>query len=176
MCVDKKRLLLCLFVGACAKNPAPSGWLAPAERAQRDPYGGWIEISYRVAERDAVARGEFIAVSDDSVFVLPPRADLAAIPRAQIRRAKVAFYDAQWAGLATWTIIGSLSTASHGWFLGISLPIWTIAGPVATGAASRGPIESVRSQRDWEAVSKFARFPQGLPEEIDRAVLRPKGD
>lgn len=160
-----------VLLAACANNPAPSGWLPSPDDTPQDPYGAWIEV--RRGDR-VRARGELIAVHDDSVFVLTQRGELVALDRSRINGARIAWFDAQWGGLAVWTTVGTLSTLSHGYFSGITLPLWLIVGPIATGAQSRVPIESVERESQWREMRMFARFPQGLPQGLDRSVLRPR--
>ncbi len=62
-------------------------------------------------------------------------------------------------GLLAWTIIGTVSTLSHGFYSLISAPVWAIVGSISTttGWNPRLGLESCRSARP------YARFPQGMP-------------
>ena len=175
MRADSVRLaLVCCAVwggAGCARNPAPAHWLPTADAAQYSAFGGWIVLEYAATNASLLPGGELIAVGRDSVFVLPPAGTVTAIPKAAIQRATVAAFDAQWGRLAVWTLVGSLSTLSHGVGLLISLPVWVIGGSLATASASRAPLLDAEA---WRDVQKFARFPQGLPPGLDRARLRPK--
>ena len=163
------------LAAACAGNPAPRGWLAPARDAVSDPYGAWVELELPSAGKQVPSGGELIAVASDSVFVLTQDATFYAIARADVTRARVAYYDSQYGQLAAWTTIGSLATLSHGFLLVFSLPVWAIGGSVTTGGQSRAPLVDVgENKHSWDAVTKYARFPQGLPTELDRERLRPK--
>ena len=168
-------LSLVLGFAACTSNPAPKGWLAPAPEAVSDPFGAWVRIELAPAGNQTPLGGELIAVAVDSVFVLTPDARFHAIAQADVTWARVAHYDSQFGQLGTWTMLGSVTTLSHGWFLSLSLPVWTIWGSLTTGAQSRAPLEDVREGKNsWEAVGKYARFPQGLPPDVDRGRLQPK--
>ncbi len=171
-------LLAAAVVAACRPNPAPRGWLAPAERAAADPYGAWIVVQLRGAPSTDEVRGEFIAVSNDSVFVLTQAAEFRAVAQADAARALVASYASQYDLLAVWSLMGTLATASHGWFAIASAPVWLITGPIATASQSRAPLEDVTPDRGswvaWVDVSMYARFPQGLPLSLNRSQLRPK--
>jgi hypothetical protein len=132
-------LALIALATACSTNPAPRGWLAPAPIAVSDPYGAWVHITTPSAGKQVPSGGELIAVGLDSVFVLTPDGEFHAIARADVTRARVAYYDSQYGQLAAWTTMGSLATLSHGWFLVFSLPVWTIGRracrPSWTGSA-----------------------------------------
>jgi hypothetical protein len=159
-----------LMTVTCARTPGPPGYLEPAEVEQRDAYGTWIDVHYE--DNRTELSGEFIAVEPDTVFVLT-RSGLRAIPRTMIKAARLGTYDSEWYKLAYWTTGGAFLTVSHGWYAAISAPVWIVTGIIAAASVSNGPIEEVNGNNDfrWQEVSKFARFPQGMPPGIDRTVL-----
>jgi hypothetical protein len=77
--------------------------------------------------------------------------------------------------MLTWTLVGSLSALSHGWWSLVSLPVWGFAGGGAT-AVSWNPRLGLES---CERARPYARFPQGLPDVYaprfdPRAAARPR--
>ena len=156
---------------ACGRNPAPRGWLAPALEEQADPYGAWIVLS-KLGSTFEVG-GELLAIERDSVFVLPPDGTVRTVPRDSVRRAQIAFYDAQWDQLVAWTGVGAVSTLSNGVLLVFTLPLWAVGGSIATSMQSNHAIRRVDSASAWDAVRMYARFPGGLPENLPR-ILPPK--
>lgn len=62
--------------------------------------------------------------------------------------------------LLAWSLVGTVSTISHGFFAIISATVWAAAGTAASWAtwSPRLGLESCERARP------FARFPQGLPE------------
>jgi hypothetical protein len=163
-------LMLAASTMACAQNPAPVGWLAPAMAAQNDPYGAWIVVT---TSDGGGASGEFLAVERDSVFVLSLDSTVRAVPRATVRHAQIAFYQSQWSQLVLWTALGSLSTISNGLLLVFTFPTWVIGGTIAGASESRAPLREVTRPEDWDTVRMYARFPAGLPENLPRRI-RPK--
>ena len=159
-----------LTVSGCASTKAPSGWLPDARQSAYEASGGWIAAQVGPRDSSREVRGELIAVQGDSVFVLTV-AGFEAIPAARIRAAQVASYDVNWGILSGWWVAGTLSTASHGWLLIVSAPIWILTGSLSTAAASRAPIVRY-PDRAWYELGSFARFPQGLPPGLDRSALR----
>jgi hypothetical protein len=169
-----RRLLAAALAGTtlgCAHNPAPPGWLTPAQQAQADPYGAWIVI-WRVGGGPAET-GEFLAAEGDSVFVLSNDGEVRTLLKESVLRAQIWFYDSQMDALAGWTLLGSLSTGSHGFFLIFSLPVWIVAGPLATRSQSLAPLTQVNRAESWADVRMYARFPAGLPANLPR-TLPPK--
>ncbi len=169
---------------ACVSNPAPSGWLPPAEDVATEAFGGWITVDTAAqAQRGGYAAasaapgaeiaGELIAVHADSVFVLS-ESTLVAVPRARVRGATLFAYDAHWGEVATWGFLGTLSAISNGWYFLLTGPTWIITSAIAAGSRSRAPMVSLADPGGWERLRMYARFPQGLPAGLDRPSLRPR--
>jgi hypothetical protein len=172
--------LLGVVVTGCAGTGAPSGWLPNAAATQEEAHGAWISIQHS-SEGEAVrTEGELIAVGDDTVFVLATdgtAGSLVAIPTSPDLTAKLGTYSPAIGGIVVWTFLGTVSTVSHGKFLILSAPVWIITGTVVGINQTRGPIERYPGDNPWDAWNElrvFARFPQGLPESVDRAMLAPK--
>ena len=173
--------LLGVLVSGCAGTGAPGGWLPSAAATQEEAHGAWIQVerlsdNYKVI----ITEGELIAVHEDTVFVLVSdtlEGDLVAIPRTESLEVKLGTYDPSTGGIVGWTLLGSVSTISHGVNLIFTLPIWIITGTVVGNTARSSAIERYPGDFDWDSLSSlrvFARFPQGLTESIDRAALEPK--
>ncbi len=182
------RVLIMLLVAGCATTGAPRGWLPTPSEAESQAHGGWIIVRY---DGTAEARGELISVAGDSVFVLPETGILTQIPKAAISRAKLTGYDAQAAKFSALTALGLPILGGALWTLGNAMadgdledergfPIVVASvgfGLVATWPLSfltgciAGPVQSRKPQvkyppTSWLAFRKYARFPQGLPEEL----------
>jgi hypothetical protein len=163
---------LVLFALGCASTTAPLKWLSPPRETQRLAYGGWISANYTADRKKSEAHGELLAIHTDSLFVLAAN-NLIAIPLKKITKAKLTAYDANTGPLTAWSVLGTLSTASHGFGLIISAPVWIISGTAATSAQSYAPQLSF-PKKSWGEFRKYARFPNGLPPNIDRRALRSK--
>jgi hypothetical protein len=155
-------LLLC--TSACFHSTAPPGYLVTVNEAQATAFGGWAEVDLLDGR---TVEGELIAATPDSIHVLGLH-DWFALPTSALRRVTVTGYrvplDAFWTAGA----LGGISTLSHGWFLILSAPMWAVVTSTAAASASRAP--RVRSTNHLE-LRKYARFPQGLPPDVDRLRL-----
>ena len=169
--VRRLSLGVAVACAGCAHNSAPQGWLPKPAEAQAAAYGGWIELSYKQATEQR-ADGELIAVSADSVWMLDQDQALV-IPTVSIKQGKLTAYAAQKGPLALWTVLGTLSTISNGWFLIFTAPMWIVGGSLSVGSESRAP-ERKSPQLSWEELAPYARFPQGMPEGIELSRLRAK--
>jgi len=153
----------------CYQSSAPPGWLPLPIDAQRDGFGSWIRVQAQ-PRTVPLAEGELIAVDADSIHVLAD-GRLVSLARATLCCAELAAYRTDLAELQAWSAVGVLSTASHGFFLVLTAPVWLLAGVSTTAAASLAPrIISA----DPFALRPFARFPQGIPPGLDRTALRSK--
>jgi hypothetical protein len=177
MCaIERFRLFLALMLGSlmcsCASLHAPPGWLPPARSDQVDSFGGWIQLRTTSAAGSVDLSGELIALDADSLFVLSS-AELRAVALNEIARADVIWYDSEARLAGLWTVLGTLSTPSHGVGLIISAPVWIVIGGLATSAQSwQGRVKW--PDKDWETIRAYCRFPQGLPPGIDRRALLPR--
>lgn len=161
-----------IMASGCASTYAPKGWLPPAEEAQSQAFGGWISVKYNDGTKETYVDGELIAVNDDSVFILADKG-LVALSKSQILNATATGYDAKTGSLAAWSVFGTATTISNGLFLVFTAPIWIITGSAATASASHAPQE-VYPRKQWNQFHKYARFPFGMPEGLNRQSLRPK--
>ena len=169
--VRRLSLGVAVACAGCAHNSAPQGWLPKPAEAQAAAYGGWIELRYKQATEQR-ADGELIAVSADSVWLLDQDQALV-IPTVSVERGKLTAYAAQKGPLALWTVLGTLSTISNGWFLIFTAPMWIVGGSLSVGSESRAP-ERKSPQLSWEELAPYARFPQGMPEGIELSRLKAK--
>jgi hypothetical protein len=156
-------------LAGCYRHSAPPGWLARPEDA-RQAFGSWIEIRDRPGTPTQALAGELIAIDADTVHVLAD-GRLVSLPRTSLCCVTVTAFRMDYSPLQLWAAIGTLSTASHGFGLILTGPVWLIAGTAAASAASYAP--RIRST-DPAALRRFARFPQGMPSGLDRATLRSK--
>jgi hypothetical protein len=173
-------LLIALNIGGCAGTSAPRGWLPSVYDSREVAWGAWAEVELLEEVSSNKVKGELIAVHKDTAFVLTSDG-LASAHRMQIKAIKLSTYDSQHWTYVSWTTLGVVSTASHGILLVASAPLWLIFGAMTTAAGSRENQVLCRSRefdmaedRCWSHLSKFARFPQGLPDTVDRGTLLAK--
>jgi hypothetical protein len=156
-------------VAGCYQSSAPPGWLPSPVDAQRDAFGLWISVRGQ-PKTAPLAQGELIAVDADTVHVLAD-GRLVSLARATLCCAELTAYRMDLSELQLWSVLGMVSTASHGFVLILTAPIWILAGTSATSAASYAPrIVST----DPVILQPFARFPQGIPPGLDRTTIRSK--
>ncbi len=163
-----------ILLSGCAATYAPYGWLSNPDQLQTEAYGGWIVVTYSTKNSGNNKKmGELIAVSYDSVFVLAD-STLTVIPTFAISHARITEYDSHVGELGLWVFFGMASTISHGWYLVLTAPIlWLLAGTIAASSRSHDPILDY-PKASLKSFKSFARFPQGLPQNLNRRALKPK--
>ncbi|MFH1526805.1 MAG: hypothetical protein ABIG69_09165 [Bacteroidota bacterium] len=164
---------LLLFFYGCASVKAPYNWLPEPEYTVKELYGAWITIE--IQNEPNTIGGEFIAFQNDSLFVFTSQG-IPSISREKVVNVVIDLYQRETNKVALWSILGTLSTISHGFFLGISAPIWIISGISSGVSASHGGLfEKDNPSNEWlESMKKFSRFPNGLPPSIRLEELKPK--
>ena len=172
-----------LFFYGCATSYAPDNWLPNTDQIQKEAYGGWLTLyisDYSGTENygtPAITSGEFISSDSNNVYLLTVD-NLLTINKSEIQEAILELDDKNTGEYAIWTTLGTLSTLSHGMFLTVSAPLWIIVGSsAASGESLRDRyVEELPAAIYWDKVQKFARFPQGIPPDLDLKELKPKSD
>ena len=165
-----------LALAGCASAHAPFAYQQSPAQAESTAYGGWISLEGGDKHHRVLASGELIAVHSDSVFVLGD-SGCVALRLADVKRGRFEAYQPSTGGLSAWTLLGTLSTASHGVGAVISAPVWILVGSLATGSASRSGTRQVPTEphASWSQLADYSRFPEGLPPGLDWTTLRRRG-
>lgn len=151
-------LTAALLAGAtgCLRNLDPSP--RSIATVQTDAHGAFAVVS--VAGQDAHL-GELIAIGPSEVWVLSGD-ELIQTPLQSVSELEIYPYEVSTAGLVGWGLLGTLSTLSHGVWLVFSAPVWILTTTITSVGHSRTARE-LYVPGDWQALAKWARFPQGLP-------------
>ncbi|MDH3208297.1 MAG: hypothetical protein OEO79_16975 [Gemmatimonadota bacterium] len=165
-------LLTSCATTACATTTAPRGFLPDVAEAQTSAYGSWIDVLYEDQAGNVRVRGELIAMTPDSMWVLGGDEGWA-IATSAIRGGQLAAYDSGGRDAGVLTALGTVSTISNGAFLIFTAPMWLIVGSSAAAAQSRVPLSDL-TESGWSEISSFARFPQGMPPGMLLGELEPK--
>jgi hypothetical protein len=135
--------------------------------------GGWVVITMAGKE---LRRGELIALGRDTVFMMDHGA-LKSIPRSSVLSAKLFLidYPVTPGGAGAWTALGVVSSASLGFGAIFAAPLWLIVGGINTSVVARDADagDLAFPPAKLEEFAMFARYPQGLPEGVERSMIRP---
>ncbi|MBV6440743.1 MAG: hypothetical protein DYG98_14995 [Haliscomenobacteraceae bacterium CHB4] len=121
--------------------------------------------------------GEIIEVNTNEIKVLPVTkvGGIRTIPKSSIPNADIviSLTSNNPEGIATWAGLINLAPLGHGYFFIFSVPVNLAATiPVANNATKS--TYRVRYPQDisWDEMKKFARFPQGIPENVKPEELK----
>ena len=133
-------------------------------------HGSYIKV-YDGKERRTI-KGEVISVDEREMIVLEKNSYKTIVHK--IQKEDIKYFRLKYAKSSdySWTIpVYALATLSHGWFLVITLPINLI---VTISVTASGPKSLSYTDKTikYEELNMFARFPQGLPENVYIGDLR----
>ncbi len=158
--------LLFVLIGLLFSCSVPQ-YLPPSQQIDVNRYGSHIKLFQKNGKR---VSGELIAVDHQSVVVLVESTkNCITVPINQIYRFKLRYARPAHYG---WSIpLFTLSTISHGFFLIITAPLNLI---LTISVTVGGENAFTYSQKDmsYEKLIMFARFPQGIPSNVDLANIR----
>ncbi len=170
-------IALCLFASC-----APNAYLAKPKNIQNTKYGAYVKV---ISNRHHVlAKGELIAVTKNGILVkFAERRPFSiysigsysefpidSIDKIKIRVARTSDHPE---AISTWASLLCVSTISHGFFGLITLPVNFYVGiPIALDATWATYSFTYPYQISRSEIYKFARFPQGLPKNIEIKDIR----
>jgi hypothetical protein len=163
--------VVCLiFLVSCASVRAPHGWVPSREKVKTDAFGGWIGVT---DSSKVLLQGELIAMSDDSVFVLT-KEGFRGVAKSRILSARLIIYNTTEGSYALWTFVGTLFTLTNGTFAVLTLPAMLISGIASTSTEAKRVNYVDYPANNWELLGRYARFPQGLPSDLETSSLTPR--
>ncbi len=135
-----------------------------------------LVIEVKTTDRNKVL-GEIIEVGEGHILLLPvkdPASSIISLDRQDVKEADVivATTSDKPGTIALWGGLQNILVLSHGAFAIITLPInLAISISLAQDAAKGTYRVKYPDNIEWEEMSKFARFPQGLPREISPELI-----
>jgi hypothetical protein len=159
--------LLAIIIGSC-NSPE---YLPSVDKIDVNQYGSHIRINNN---NKTIAEGELIAIDSSEIVVLTGPDVISTkkcviVPVKEIHRFKLSYAKPKHYG---WTIpLYTLATLSHGFFLMFTAPVNLI---VTVSATSGGENAFTYSDKEmtYEKLKMFARFPQGIPQDVGLADIK----
>ena len=162
-------ILLIVMLNCCSTIKAPIGSVPNRKALRTDCYGGWLDL--RLNSSNDTVTGEFIAANEDSIYIMQSgKVQTYAI--SNISSARVITFNNSRGAYVVWTVAGSLLTISNGGFLVFTLPPVLISGILTTVAEAKRINYLDYPSNSFKELSKYARFPQGMPEGIKTSDLK----
>jgi hypothetical protein len=162
-----RRFVIALLV-VCSGGCSSPKYVPSHADLVRSEHGALI----RVFGHHANIEGELIAADLDKVTVLPFRGPCITVPTSAMSGFVVRYARARHYG---WTIpIGLLLPYIHGAFSIYTLPLHLI-GTIPVTVAGEKSYRLTEKELSPDKLHLFARFPQGLPENVPLSRLRGEG-
>lgn len=157
---------------------APDGLRRPVD--DDEPFGYTVEVTVG----GQLWRGELVGCDEGGVYLLLHEAGKAAAQYLgwdAFQEGKAAQYlgwdafqegeidvpGSSVFGILAWGLLGTASTASHGWWAMVSAPLWALTTIVTTVAYAvtddESFPESAPGRNPCCDLARWARFPQGVP-------------
>ena len=163
---------LCILAIACVRNPTPNLWLPTAAESQTQAFGGWATVTWPAKPKPPALHGELIAVGPDRLWILAD-SGVQEVAKSAVESVVVDGYRQDVGPVVKAWTLGSVLAITNGYWSVFTIPIWAAAGSHALREAWSYARVQFPSQ-PWEAMSRYARFPQGLPAGVDLRAIQAK--
>ncbi len=158
---------------ACAHQGVPDRSLpmgAPYEDGEELP--SLEEVPVRgvpteVTLHGCTGQGELLAADDEAIWLqvegVTDLTHIEVVRWKDVQEVSIELHESDAGWVAGWTAAGVVSTASHGLFLVLTVPVWLIVGISAGSAEAAGNDAVAKNSEQYFQLFQFARFPQGMP-------------
>ncbi|MCU7549647.1 hypothetical protein OCK74_11010 [Chitinophagaceae bacterium LB-8] len=165
-------IIILTLICSCRTVNAPRGSVPSRTGIENDAYGGWISAVLEDGQQPI--SGEFIAVSNDSLYIMCSE-QVQCIVSSSVKTARIILYNTQTSSYALWTTLACIGTFANGAFAAFTFPAALATGIAATNAEANRINFYDHPRYSWQKLKKYARFPQGLPAGIRIEELKPRG-
>jgi len=154
--------LLIVFLSSCSSPK----YLPSADKIDVNEYGSYIKLSCKTGVNIV---GELIAIDNNEIIVLTEEIrPCMTVPVNEVKQFKLKYAKPK---NYTWTIpVYTLATLGHGYFFLFSAPV-NLSMTILTAS---GVNVFTYSDKDitYDKLKMFARFPQGIPANIDLTSIK----
>lgn len=156
--------ILCAVIISSCTSPR---YLPSADKIDVNEYGSYIKI---IRKTTANITGELIAVDNNKIVVLTEsESKCVTVPISDVERFKLRYAKPKHYG---WTIpVYNLATFGHGLFLIYTAPVNLIV-TISVTASGESAFKYSDKNMTYDNLKMFARFPQGVPTNIDIASIK----
>lgn len=150
--------LLTLIIGSCT-SPR---YLPSSDKIDVNEYGSYIKIVYKTKSH---IDGELIAIDSNKIVLLTEKTkQCVTVPINEIKHFSLRYAKSKHYG---WTIpVFTFSTISHGVFLIFTAPVNLIV-TISVTMGGENAFKYSDKNMTYDKLGMFARFPQGIPANID---------
>lgn len=159
-------MALCgIFIFGCTSN----SYLPDSSGLDVNQFGSLITVA--INEGKAI-KGELLAINGVQLVVLnkdTTHERISIIPINSVKHFKLRYAKSKHYG---WTIpVSLIATIAHGWYLILTAPVSLIVTISVTSGGENAYTYSNKTMT-FDKLKMFARFPQGIPPNIDLASIK----
>ena len=175
-------VLICIAIDCgCQPKMVPAGYLRPPKQLTKSITGGWVEVSViPETSNDTITMlsGELLAVKSGTLHMLTSRTELISLNTNRISSMKLYLFPNPNLSLLGFlgvipNITGAILQPDYaGGFLLAGIPLFVTSLVIAIADFQDGN-SSLRypEKNSMSEFSKYARFPQGLPPDLQKEKL-----
>lgn len=155
--------LLAIIMSSCSSP----GYLPSSDKIDVNQNGSYINIMLKTTKG---IYGELIAIDSNNIVVLSETTSKCqSVSINDVKRFKLQYAKPKHYG---WTIpVGILLPLIHGWYSAITIPVHLIVTISVTSGGEKAFKYSEKNMT-YDNLKMFARFPQGIPPNIDLASIQ----
>jgi hypothetical protein len=155
--------LLAIIISSCT-SPR---YLPSSDKIDVNQNGSYIKV---IRKTTASIDGELIAIDSNKIIVLSETANKCiTVPTNEVKRFTLRYAKPKHYG---WTIpVYKLATIGHGIFSIITAPVNLIV-TISVTASGENAFKYNDKNMTYDKLKMFARFPQGIPPNIDLASIK----
>jgi len=162
-----KNIIISLIITAAliCSSCSTAAFLPTTSRIVDNQYGSYIDVQL-IDTRSL--KGELIAVTPNVLYVLRNDEDSERLDSAtldQIKNFSIRYAKSKVANYGWMIPVSAAITLTHGFFLLLSMPINLITTSIVTITAGDSYVIK-KKDISWYNLNKFARFPQGIPDNV----------
>lgn len=156
-------VLIAIIISSCSSP----GYLPSSDKIDVNEYGSYIKLTHN---NKSIIDGELIAIDSNQIVVLADEEKICVtVPVSEVKKFSLEYAKPKHYG---WSIpVGLVLPFIHGFYSLITLPLHLIV-TISVTAAGENAFKYNNKKMTYEELKMFARFPQGIPDNIDIASIK----
>lgn len=170
----KRIYIIGILLGTLISSCTSTQYLPKPRDYDRSVYGAYVVVKHK--DPYSVTRGELLAVTRDSIIIFnmsssySTKEKIITLALTDIKKVKVQTANIvnSSGGILAWAALLLPVSLTHGIFMILSLPLNIINLSVMAVGISGNYYFEVPDNPNWAEVAKYARYPQGWPEGLNK--------
>ncbi|PKP48586.1 MAG: hypothetical protein CVT94_07790 [Bacteroidetes bacterium HGW-Bacteroidetes-11] len=163
----KTKIFIIVLTAIVISSCSSPGYLPSSDKIDVNEYGSYIKLTQN---NKSIIDGELIAIDSNQIVVLTDKEKICiTVPVGEVKKFSLEYAKPKHYG---WSIpVGFLLPFIHGWYSIFTIPIHLIV-TISVTASGENAFKYNNKKMTYEELKMFARFPQGIPPDIDLANVK----